>query len=708
MDKPGFLGRYELKRELGRGAMGVVYEGWDGQLLRKVAVKTILTGKLLDPAVASDYSERFMREARNAGQLIHPNIVTVFDFGNEGDIAYLVMELINGKELKAYLDAGHVFGIPEAVRIGCQLLEALDYVHERHIFHRDIKPANVMLEAGTGRVRLTDFGVARFAPNAGQEGSRAGTMVGTSSYMSPEQIKGLPAGVGADVFATGVLLYQCLTLQKPFVGSTEWDIWQKIVNDEPPPMSRYRDQVPAALERAVLRALAKDPRERPASARAMIGELQAAIEGEPVDAEATCMLAVAGAGRGPGDTPVQPLVNEALQHSPARPEVAPDPSRGQQVNAWHDHEIEIEFWRSIKGSRDAEEFRLYLERYPDGHYAELARRKLASLRTETPPAEAAPVAAPAAAVVPPPDAAARRTSRYGLVLVAALAVASGGVLMASTMRAPPAGVKPPSASAPGPALQSVPADGAGLPVRPDGVAGPATAGEHPGKVPLAGAQPRQAGPAELPQPVDPKAIRATDERRVREQNLARARAAGEQAALHARPKAPPIPVDPGMKGDTGNQRAEGGKAEAPAAPPEPAASIAGNAEAAQGGDSEGRDRHALINYGHGDIYGRGNHAADPGRQNPEDTAGSNGASRPDSARDNWLQAAQRAEREGRMDDAVKYYTWAYRRGSGRAARALGDIYARGDSAAGRNLSEQLQWYEKAKALGLAVPAPDKR
>lgn len=160
-----------------------------------------------------------------------------------------------------------MFSIADAVAIVCDLLEALDYAHNNGIIHRDIKPANVMLDVN-GRVKLTDFGVARLSDGASSEGTRAGTMVGTPSYMSPEQIQGMPSGPQADSFAAGVLLYPCLSLQKPFTGNSEWEIWQKIVNADPPALSEYRAGVPAALERAILMALAKDPKQRPATARA--------------------------------------------------------------------------------------------------------------------------------------------------------------------------------------------------------------------------------------------------------------------------------------------------------------------------------------------------------------------------------------------------------------------------------------------------------
>jgi serine/threonine-protein kinase len=379
MEQGSFLGRYQLQREIGSGSMGVVYEAWDDKLKRKVAVKTILKSQLQDPQVAAEYSGRFIQEAQNAGQLIHPNIVTVFDFGNEADVAYLVMELIHGKELKTYLDDGHVFGIGEAVVIVCQLLEALDYVHGKRIFHRDIKPANVMLESATNRVRLTDFGVARMS-TSGRDGTRTGTMVGTPSYMSPEQIKGLPAGAAADLFATAVLLYQCLTLRKPFSGNGDWEIWQKIISEDPLPMASYRPDIPQALEQAVRHALAKDPLARPASARAMIDELKNAVGSAAFDPDATRVVPDGSLHLPAGDL-------SSLHASRPGSHFGPGLSDGDTTSGGQVTQVdamELEFWRTIKDSTDPEEFALYLARYPNGHYAGLAQRKMAKLGSGQP------------------------------------------------------------------------------------------------------------------------------------------------------------------------------------------------------------------------------------------------------------------------------------------------------------------------------------
>lgn len=286
-----------------------------------------------------------------------------------------------------YLDAKHVFGIDETVGIVCNLLDALDYAHEKYIYHRDIKPANVMIDV-RGRVKLTDFGVARQSDGTGNDGTRAGTMVGTPSYMSPEQIKGLPAQAAADLFATGVVLYQCLTLHKPFSGGSEWEIWQKIVNEPPPPLSQYRAGVPPALERAMLRALAKDPKERPPSAAAMIADLKASIAGASFDPDATRIVSKPATGPARDDSSMRPVTTQVTRTGSGTGSQHGNASGGFGVAApafnQQSNEIELEFWRSIKDSGDREEFQLFLERFPAGTYSDLARRKMSKLAGAVP------------------------------------------------------------------------------------------------------------------------------------------------------------------------------------------------------------------------------------------------------------------------------------------------------------------------------------
>ena len=227
------IGRFEITRVLGKGAMGIVYEGRDPRLNRVVAIKTILTSAL-DADTAKEYSTRFVREAQAVARMNHPNIVQVFDFGEEGDVAYIVMEFIRGKELKSFFDANRSFSLADTVRIMGELLDALEVAHENHIIHRDIKPANMMID-GQGRVKLTDFGVARVADadRAAAERTMAGTVVGTPAYMSPEQITGEHLDHRTDLFSAGVVLYQFLTGEKPFTGAGAWTIAKKIMSEDP-------------------------------------------------------------------------------------------------------------------------------------------------------------------------------------------------------------------------------------------------------------------------------------------------------------------------------------------------------------------------------------------------------------------------------------------------------------------------------------------
>src|SRR5712691_3291005 len=355
--EPKTLGRYQLGRVLGKGAMGSVCEALDPKLHRKVAIKTILMGQL-DEETARDFSVRFEREARAVARLNHPNIVQVYDFGEEGDTAYLVMELIDGKELKSALTTGRPFDRRECVRIMCELLDALDFAHEAKVIHRDIKPANVMFDS-QGQTKLTDFGVARVtdADRTSAERTQAGTVVGTPAYMSPEQLQGLPIDRRTDVFSAGVILYQFLTGQKPFTGEGAWTVQKKIVQDDPPAPSSINVALSPEFDRVVAKALAKNPDQRFATAREFSQALKRAAEGKPAIPEVEATLVV----------PREPAVSQATH-----PE------------ALRSGEMELEFWRSIKDSNDPNDFELYVRQFPQGVYASLAARKAAKLRSGSP------------------------------------------------------------------------------------------------------------------------------------------------------------------------------------------------------------------------------------------------------------------------------------------------------------------------------------
>ncbi len=328
------LGRYELHSVLGKGAMGVVYEGYDPTLGRRVAIKTILKNAAIDDETERAYTERFVKEAKAVGRLNHPNIVQVHDFGVENDVAYLVMEFIQGRELRSYFTGGEKFDSAEVVRIMGELLDALELAHEAGVIHRDIKPANVMLDAQR-RLKLADFGVARVQDS---DRSAAGTMVGTPAFMSPEQISGGKIDRRTDVFSAGVVLYQLLTGEQPFKGEGAWTVAKQIMQDDPPRPSSMVQSVSPAFDAIVNRALAKKPAERFASARDFAAALRAA-------------------------------------HAPAVAALQPKPREAPKAS-----ETEIEFWRAIQNSTDAAEFEFYLEQFPEGTYAALARHKIAKLK----------------------------------------------------------------------------------------------------------------------------------------------------------------------------------------------------------------------------------------------------------------------------------------------------------------------------------------
>lgn len=269
------LGRYELLEELGRGAMGVVYRARDPRIDRLVAIKVIAPVEGLDPAQIQQRRERFQREARAAGRLAHPNIVTVHDVGEEAGRAFLVMELIEGQTLAEVLRTRRPLPLDEALAIGEQAAQALDYAHRHAIVHRDIKPANILLTRD-GVVKVADFGIARIT---GTETTQTGQTLGTPSYMSPEQIAGLPLDGRSDIFSLGAVLYELLSGEKAFPGETLGTIIYRIVHEEPIPLRRLNPAFPAGLDVCLKRALAKDPARRYVEATDLAGDLHRAAQG---------------------------------------------------------------------------------------------------------------------------------------------------------------------------------------------------------------------------------------------------------------------------------------------------------------------------------------------------------------------------------------------------------------------------------------------
>ncbi len=360
------LGRYDIVSVLGKGAMGVVYAGMDPRLHRKVAIKTILKSAL-DEDTAREYTMRFDREAQAVARLNHPNIVQVYDFGAEGEVAYIVMEFIQGKELKDFFDANERFDIKEAVHIMGELCEALHFAHEAGIIHRDIKPANVMID-NKGRVKLADFGVARItdADRSASEKTQAGAIVGTPAYMSPEQIEGGEIDRRTDIFSAGIILYQFLTGEKPFTGTSTWTIAKKILQDEPVMPSKLNTNISPIFDAVIAKALAKNMTTRYQTARDLGTDLKNALEGKK-----------------PGDDSEKTIVGSLRFDAPLPPAAiaaAPAGGTGSLAGSTGTQEVELEFWRSIKDGNDADDFDLYVKQFPDGIYAALAKRKSAKLR----------------------------------------------------------------------------------------------------------------------------------------------------------------------------------------------------------------------------------------------------------------------------------------------------------------------------------------
>ena len=365
------LGRYELLRVLGKGAMGVVYEGRDPNLDRRVAIKTVKVENLSEEA-AAEYEHRFRTEARSAARLQHPNIVSVYDSDRDGDVAFLVMEYIQGDDLKHHLDRGVRYTLDQSLKIIRDLLSALDYAHKQSVVHRDIKPANLLMEPG-GRVKLTDFGVARIQ-DSGDATRTQGSMVGTLKYMAPEQVQGQKIDSRADLFSVGVVLYQLLTDKRPFDGDNDFSIIHAIIGHEPPPPSSVNPRLPSALDAVVARALAKSREDRFATARDFAVALQAAFrraEDQTVVPPVNPMKRLEAALS-------RPLTSPGSLPPGTRPGGVTTPSMAGS-NTSVTQELELVYWKDVRDSDDPEDLQGFLEKFPTGIYADLARRRLRKL-----------------------------------------------------------------------------------------------------------------------------------------------------------------------------------------------------------------------------------------------------------------------------------------------------------------------------------------
>ncbi|MCE9641611.1 MAG: serine/threonine protein kinase [Betaproteobacteria bacterium] len=272
-DAPLKLGKYEILRELGRGAMGIVYEAFDPSIERTVALKTIRRDQL-EGDDAAEVITRFQREAKAAGRLNHPNIVAIYDFGEDNETMFIAMEFVIGRELKSHFEKDERFPMAEVTRIMGELLDALEYSHNYGVVHRDIKPANIILRPN-GQVKVADFGIARIESS---QYTQAGAVIGTPAYMSPEQFMGQTVDRRSDIFSAGVVLYEFLTGERPFSG-TATTIMHKVLSVNPPPPSRLNVQAPKPFDAVIAKAMAKRPEDRFKTAHEFSEAIRMAAQG---------------------------------------------------------------------------------------------------------------------------------------------------------------------------------------------------------------------------------------------------------------------------------------------------------------------------------------------------------------------------------------------------------------------------------------------
>jgi eukaryotic-like serine/threonine-protein kinase len=253
------LGRYHLEREIGRGAMGIVYLGRDTAINRLVAIKAIPLASEFSDAELVEARTRFFREAETAGRLNHPNIVTIYDVGEERGLAYIAMEYLKGRHLSEHATSATLLEPRKVLDLIARTAQALGFAHKQQVVHRDIKPANIMYDPATDVLKITDFGIARLS---GAGSTRTGIVLGTPSFMSPEQLEGRTVTGHSDLFSLGVSLFQLLTGQLPFTADSMTGLMQQIAEAPHPPLRAFRPDLPACVESIIDRALAKHPEAR--------------------------------------------------------------------------------------------------------------------------------------------------------------------------------------------------------------------------------------------------------------------------------------------------------------------------------------------------------------------------------------------------------------------------------------------------------------
>jgi serine/threonine-protein kinase len=301
------LGRYEIISEIGQGAMGVVYKATDPLIDRTVAIKTINLG--LAQEEKEEYEGRFYQEAKAAGRLSHPNIVTIYDVGKSGEVAYIAMEFLQGRELRDVLNDEQVLPVAQVLDIVLQVALGLAYAHEYGIVHRDVKPSNIMV-IRDGHVKITDFGIARM--ESASVRTQTGMVLGSPKYMSPEQVMGRLIDQRSDIFSLGVMLYEMLTGKAPFAGENVNAIMYQTLNGIPPPPSTLNSAVPDMLNFIVAKALAKNLDDRYQNAKDLADDLRACREALPRSSAAAGTPTPASPSKAlPDATPVVPRVEES-------------------------------------------------------------------------------------------------------------------------------------------------------------------------------------------------------------------------------------------------------------------------------------------------------------------------------------------------------------------------------------------------------------